>query len=287
MNVFKLLLCDIREGIIKNKRYLIVPVLSLFQCMNAALGFNAIENFNGTKNPPTLFDLMAEIFHGCDPVLKMAEKEDAISIPYFWIAIFVFIVFVSFDYMHNDLTQFGIQVITRAKKRSTWWASKCMWCVASSIWCYILFLATAVAFCFVCGYEAGLSYNPEFLDSIASRSKVCIYMGLPELGIVKRLCMLFAPMLVICALNMLQMVTCLFFKPMYGYLAMVGIVLAGIITDVPVAFSRLSMTTMYDWFLDGGYPAETGIIICLAIILGTIITGTLYFRKYDILPDKE
>lgn len=288
MNAFKLLLCDIREGIIKNKRYLIIPILALFQCMNAGLKFDIIGELDGVNNnPATFFDLVAEIFHGCDPMLKMAKISDEVSFPFFWIAIFIFVVFVSFDYMHNDLTQFGIQVITRSKKRSTWWTAKCMWCLASSVWCYILFLATVLIFSAVSGYEVGLSYNPDYLSSVAANSRVFIFTGLPELSAAKRICMLLSPMLVICTLNMIQMLMCLLFKPMYSYLAVVGVVLAGVITDVPIAFSRLSMTTMSDWFFKDGYPVEMGAVICLVIISAAIIAGIVYFRRYDILPDKE
>ena len=37
MSVFKILACDIKEGIIKNKRFLIVPFLGVLECMYARL----------------------------------------------------------------------------------------------------------------------------------------------------------------------------------------------------------------------------------------------------------
>ena len=43
MSVFKLWLCDIREGIFKNKRYTIVPFICIFECMYAHMSINSYQ----------------------------------------------------------------------------------------------------------------------------------------------------------------------------------------------------------------------------------------------------
>mgnify|MGYP003239100490 CR=1 FL=1 len=134
MSVFKLWLCDIREGIFKNKRYTIVPFICIFECMYAHMSINSYQLYYDVHSRPTFLALWAEIFHGCDPITKNPDPNLKIELPYFWIAIFIFAIFIGFDYMHNDLTQFGIQVLSRTRKRSRWWISKCFWCLSSGIY---------------------------------------------------------------------------------------------------------------------------------------------------------
>lgn len=74
---------------------------------------------------------------------------------------------------------------------------------------------------------------------------------------------------------------------MYGYLLIVGILILGILTDIPLAFSRCGMITFSDYFFEDGYHISIGLAICLILIMASILIGTLYFKKYDILPDKE
>ena len=287
MSVFKLWLCDIREGIFKNKRYTIVPFICIFECMYAHMSINSYQLYYDVHSRPTFLALWAEIFHGCDPITKNPDPNLKIELPYFWIAIFIFAIFIGFDYMHNDLTQFGIQVLSRTRKRSRWWISKCFWCLSSGIYFYIIFLLTAIVFSIINGYDLSLSGSTELLNIIADRSVIYTFTGISELNIFQELWMLFSPMLVICTFNMIQMILCLFIKPMYGYLLIVGILILGILTDIPLAFSRCGMITFSDYFFEDGYHISIGLAICLILIMASILIGTLYFKKYDILPDKE
>ena len=74
---------------------------------------------------------------------------------------------------------------------------------------------------------------------------------------------------------------------MYSYLISIGVLMFGVLDDTPAAFSRCAMTTRSDWFYEEAYPAMTGMWICLGLIAAVIIAGALYFKRYDILPDKE
>lgn len=287
MNVFKLLLCDIREGIFRNKRFIIVPFLCIFECLYASMNINAYKGYYEIYSKTTFLDLMTEIFHGCDPIAKNPNPDIKIEIPYFWLAVFIFAVFIGFDYMRNDLTQFGIQVLSRIQKRSKWWLAKCVWCLMSGVWFYVLFLLTALIFCIINGYGFGFTGNLEIINVLANRSVIYTYIGISELNIFQGVSILIAPIFVICTLNMIQMILCLFLKPMYSYLIIIGVLLFGILTDIPIAFSRCGMLTFSNCFFQDGYQTELGFVICLTLITGSILIGNLYFRRYDILPDKE
>ena len=287
MSVFKILACDIKEGIIKNKRFLIVPFLGVLECMYAHLNIILYKEYNGLKNSPSFLDLIAEVFHGCDPIAKNPDPNVKIVMPYLWFAVFAFAIFISFDYMHNDLTQFGIQILSRTGKRIKWWISKCCWCVLSGIYFYILFILSVLGFCALNGYEIRYTDNPEIINMLADRSFMYIYNGINKISIINFICILLSPLLVICTISIIQMTLCLFIKPMYSYLVITGIIIAGILSDSALAFSRLGMVTFSMDFFEDGYDKVRGMIICISLIMASVLAGTVYFKKYDILPDKE
>lgn len=55
MSVFKLWLCDIREGIFKNKRYTIVPFICIFECMYAHMSINSYQLYYDVHSRPTFW----------------------------------------------------------------------------------------------------------------------------------------------------------------------------------------------------------------------------------------
>jgi hypothetical protein len=287
MNVCKMLVCDINEGILKNKRYVIVPFLAFLECLYANINICALKSYREVTQNSNIIELIAEIFHGCDPIAQNTNPDIKIAIPYLWFAIFVFAVFISFDYMHNDLTQFGIQILSRSKKRADWWFSKCLWSVLSSIWFYFLFFLTIILFGAANEYSIIPSSNPESLNIIADQSIMYSFIGITKASGIVHLKLFLLPLLVIITLNMIQMFLTLFIKPMHAYLIIVGLLTVGILTDMPIAISRLSMVTFSKIFYENGYNEETGLIICCIFIISTIIGGSLLFKRYDILPDRE
>ena len=94
MNVSKIIACDIKEGVIKNKRYIVVPVLCLFQCLYAQLNINMYKEYHEIYRKTSLLELLVEIFHGCDPIGENPNPDIKIIIPYLWFAIFSFAVFL-------------------------------------------------------------------------------------------------------------------------------------------------------------------------------------------------
>ncbi|MCM1227216.1 MAG: hypothetical protein NC320_07300 [Clostridium sp.] len=287
MNVSKIFLCDMKEGIIKNKRFIIVPLLAILECLYAHMNINSFKEYHDITKRTNIIVLIAEIFHGCDPIAENTNHDVNITIPYLWLAIFVLAVFIGFDYVHNDLTQFGIQILSRIGRRREWWFAKCICNIASSIWFYILFMLTAIIFGIINGYHISFSSDTDILNIIADRSVMYTFIGINEINFIQSMFLALSPLLVICTLNMIQMLLSLFTKPMYSYLIIIGILAMGVLTDFPVSVSRLSMITFSNQFFKNGYNIQAGTIICFSVIAVLILIGSIYFKHYDILPDKE
>lgn len=287
MSVCKILFCDIKEGILKNKRNIITPFFCVLQCLYADLQINTYKEYYKIKDSTTFFDLFAEIFRGCDPISKNPNPDIKIMIPYLWFSIFAFAVFINFDYMHNDLTQFGMQIISRTKKRCSWWISKCIWSIVSSVWFYLIFLSEAAVFCAVKNFSFTAANSTETINLIADGSVIYQYIGLEKWTAVNKMSIVICPLVTICTLNMMQLLFSLFIKPMYGYLAIIGFLCFGILTDIPIAFTRLGMVTFSNLFYHSAYNQTIGMVICIGIIIFCTLFGLFYFRNYDIIPGKD
>lgn len=273
---------DLREGIGSNKRLLLIPPLAVFECLIAHATVSACAEPAGCM---TFFDLLTEIFHGCDPFLTHSEHN--LSIPYFWLAIFLLPLFAVLDYLHDDLTQFGLQVLTRTQNRFTWWLSKCIWNLSAGICCYALFLLTVLLYCLIMGIPLSLSNTADVTKALAGASS-CYKCGFfSEFSASQIGMLIFSPLAVICTLNMLQMILSLFCKPLFSFLITVGILLAGVMSDCGIAFSRGGMMLMSSITMTLGYDPASELILCLILIMVSFAAGGLYFQKYDILPDKE
>lgn len=286
MNVSKMIVCDLKNGIIHNRRYLFVPVLMFFECMYSD-NFLRMISVGREFGNPTIFDLFTIVFRGCDPVSKLPKENGLPNLPYFWIAVFIFAVFCGFDYMHDDLTQFGTQVITRCKRRHTWWNSKCIWCITSSLWFYLLTLLAINLYGALHGYEFVAENNYIITNTLAESSPIYKFSYAENISAFNRICFIIAPFMVICALNMLQMVICLFIKPIYSYIVPAVIIMFATYTDSPIVFTRCGMILYNRDYYADGYSTHTGIVICLIIVLVSFIIGGVYFKKANILPDKE
>ena len=96
MNVFKILLCDIKEGTLKNRRFIAAPLIALFVCMLAQIRIDFFSDSFELRNNPTLFNLLIEAFRGSDPLSEVREMHA--PLPYIWLSIFIFSMFTVFDY---------------------------------------------------------------------------------------------------------------------------------------------------------------------------------------------
>lgn len=282
MNLFKLIWNDLKEGVLKNRRFLVVPVLCIFECLAADINLNYAVQTSGTTTSRTFFDVFSEIFHGADPLSKVSSWD----IPYFWITIFVGMLLMSFDYMQNDLTHFGMQILTRVKKRKTWWFSKCMYSTIAALFYYVVFLAVIALFCVLSGYDVSLHSTQEIMN-ILNSSGIYMYNQASQLSTQTILLELLSPFVVLITINMLQMVLSLVIKPIYSMIVVIGVVLLGIFWDFLPAFSRSAMVMMSDIYYSDGYPMKKGLLVCAGVIVVSVIVGKIIFDRFDIIPERD
>ena len=285
MNVFKLLICDTKEGIFKNKRFMSAPLISIFVCMSAHINIVFYKDMLDGTTAPTIFNLLLQSFRGCDPLSKIREMHA--PIPYMWLAIFIFSLFTVFDYAYDDISNFGMQIISRTGNRVSWWYSKCLWAVLSGVYYYTLFIITSIIFTLFNEYNVSFRDNIILSDLLGNCSVYYTYKGAETVKGIDLLMFIISPLAVICTLNVLQMTISLIIKPIYSFFLSLGILLLSAFVDWVIAFPRTAMLPFTSHYQMNGYNMKIGLLICGIVLILSVMVGRIWFKRYDVLPSKN
>lgn len=237
------------------------------------------------RNNPTLFNLLIEAFRGSDPLSEVREMHA--PLPYIWLSIFIFSMFTVFDYAHDDISNFGMQIILKTGKRTSWWHSKCIWVMLSGIYYYGLFILTMLGFANMNGYTMSFKDNTIFSDLLANCSTYYTYKNIEEVTGTELLLFILSPLIVICTLNIFQVTLSLLIKPLYSFFITLGVLLLSVFVDWTAIFPRTAMMTYSSHYYQNGYSMKIGWIVCIAVIFASVVIGRIWFKKYDILPQKN
>lgn len=91
------------------------------------------------------------------------QISDSYVLPAFWLGIQIVIGFLVGYYPVNDMHTYGQQVLIRSKKRTKWWISKCVWNVATVIYCYVVMYGAMAVVCKIIGVRVTLDYSQEVI----------------------------------------------------------------------------------------------------------------------------
>lgn len=273
MNLFRLYKHDCKNGLLR-WRYIsavglwLVPSLIMFEMLQ-------FYNESGT-----LGDYLLYIFRGMEPVKDVSTLEQ-IQLPIPWLVVVGGSLFISLDYLQNDLTTAGQQILVRCHSRKMWYLSKCLWNV-SNCFAYFAIGLIAPVFLSLIGGGLALSASSELTASLFWSAAPIEITGFRVFTIAVVL-----PFLTMAALNMLQMTLCLFIKPIFSFLSCVCLLIVSLFWCSPFSLGNGAMTLRSSVMTDNGInPLDCG-IFCLAVLLVCVIAGTIKFQNYNILGVEE
>lgn len=281
----KIFWSDFKEGILKNKRTLIMVLVVILYSMLTHMNLDVIwQNIPPEHGKYSLFELFWINFNGCDPLMKSM----IITIPYPWLALYICPIFMTFDYMQQDLMGYGLQMLTHIGNRKRWWYQKCVWCFAAALWTYLIIWITLIFFCVVNHIPVSFFPNPNTIAFLALGS-VCYtpISGALTSSLVFVTLLIVCPLLSMFTMELLTMTLTLFIQPAIAFIVSVGILTLSITFDWTLLFPRIGMLMKNDMLYSDGYPLKTGIIVCIIIIITCVISGGITFQHKDILPGKE
>lgn len=263
MNWFKLLRHDLRKGLLR-KRYLAVPLLFAAPCFVCGL----------QSSNAGFMDRMLFCFKGLPPLNQPQDYR----LPVLWFLILAGCLFLNLDYLLDDLTQEGQQVMVRAVSRRGWYLSKCVWGMLSCG----LFLLLGMLSCFIitllCGGKLSLTNDP-----MISQISLGVYTEQPLQTLDAMLIGIVLPCLTLVGFHQLQMTLCLYIKPILSFL----ICVCGLVGALLFSFAWIpgngAITVRSDLLMPGLHRPIPLLITALCLWIAGIIAGLVRFRRMDLL----
>ena len=270
MSWFKLLRHDIRAGLFR-WRYLVVPLIFLLSFI-----FCALRRFPEAAAAGWM-DLVLFSFKGIHPLRSPEDFELPIS----WFMILAGSLYLQLDYLLDDLTEEGQQVIVRTVSRRSWFLSKCVWNLLCSCLIMALGLITALVFALVTGGSIRLTNTPE-----ATLYALDWYMETP-LTVAQTLWIgVGLPLLTITAFTQLQMTLCLLCKPILSFLISTSLLVASLLINSPWLPGNGTQTVRSS-LLGGELNPLTLTAVCAGLLVISVVVGVIRFHRMDLLRYEE
>lgn len=279
MKFCRLLRYEFTEQIIKNRRYLIVPLFTWFYCLQiSGLFYNINPDLHAS-----IGDYLLYIFSGTDPFVKSGQFE----YPFFWMALLIISFFVITGFVQKDLHGYGAQMLIRSSTRKKWWASKCVSCILmSAVFVALVILSTAI-FCLCSNGRISFILSSEIIEAAANGTYSATQNNLNLDARTTAALLLSIPITIIGAMNMIQ----LFFSLLIGtigsfilvnaYMTMVLFVVS------PVILPGYLMLNHSSVFIVDGLNYRLGIISGLLLIIAAWLLGNMIFQKADIIEREK
>lgn len=278
MRTFNLLKRDFHEGIIKNTRILIIPILFWILCSNMTVKLQYAELYNQAS----FAEYLLYCFAGIDPM----EFSQEFELPILWLSIPILSCYITFDYMRRDISSVGQQTILRVGKRQSWWLCKCAWILCTTVLCFALGLFTVLVYCLIHGVNISMQFSEDITNllvlSICFPPNDVLTLSKPE--IVE--CVILLPLAILTALNMLGMLLSLMFKSFVSFTIINAYVLFSVYYMNQFFVGCFGMVKNSSLFVQGGFDINNAIIECLLITVISAAAGIFVFKKYNILQEK-
>lgn len=274
MKIFSVIAHDVRCGIIR-LRYLLVPMLGLLPCIR----FYSILSVDGIKG--NWIDYLLYLFKGIEPI-RFLDYSEPVQLPMLWLLAVGSCLMLNMDYFIQDLTTEGQQILVRCKSRKQWFSSKILWCFLSSMVYFALLAVVALFWSFALGTGISMENTSDItwlvydlVEPVQLSNLECI------------ICVFLLPFLTIFTINIMQMVLCLFVKPIVSCLVCILALVLAIYWDSVIAVGNGAMLIRNGVFSEEGYSSSTAAIACFVMIVAIVSLGYVKFSRTDILGVDE
>ena len=275
MNLSKLIRHDLRCGLLR-PRCVLIPLLAALPCWMCY----RIASTSGFQC--SLGGYMLYCFMGIEPI-RVSDTMDKLRLPIMWILLMSGCLYLNLDYMLNDLSLTGQQIVVRSGDRREWFLSKCVWNLMNCGVYILLVGATAAIFTLFTGGDLSLSCDPAALDTL--------YRGEVKAGTVSPFTVLtvslFLPYLTVSALSLLQMTLCLAVRPVLCFLLSEVALLLSVYCSSPLILGNGAMGIRSGLLVSKGVDPWIAAGECVVIVLLCAVFGAWEFKRSDIIGAKE
>lgn len=277
MKCFKLLRYDIKQGLLRNWKFCLIPPFVLILCYQCQ-ELLAFWDASGTWAV-----YVAYCFKGMQRISRQT-MEGGFRLPVFWMAVVLLPLLITLIYPFRDVKTIAPQMLLRSGSRVKWWLSKCIWNLCCTAVCFLLLYATVAVFCL--GQRVSLCMETPMGPMLALFSEADITTAVEDMSAGKTwFAFVILPFLTVAALNMLEMLLSLIVRPAYSFMICVAYVTASSYAATPFLIGNYANLARCGFFIDNGLNLWMGLAFALMILFASVIIGAVCFCRQDILPD--
>lgn len=205
--------------------------------------------------------------------------EDSFVFPIKWLVPHILVLYYTLNYINEDLTHYGIQILTRTRSKRAWWFSKCVWNIITVILCFAVGILAIYFLSAITGKNLGFSLNPNVFFRVEKEL-------LPTQSATnwEYFCALCAIPCVVCiTVSLMQMVFALYVRPIFAYIASCVYYIAGAYYAHPLLISNYAMAVRNATIGFYNFYSKDGITICLLFSIVAIFWGTIRLERMDLM----
>lgn len=229
----------------------------------------------------TISDIVLYLFKGMSWI---TDDKSEVIIPTAYVLPNVLIAFAIGNYPFKDINGYGGMVLMRARKKSVWWISKCIWAVITSVVTYAILVVEVVAVA-LAGGRLSWQVNRDICYRVSGYDKTLIKnnVNLTRLAVY----MLLVGLLTTIAICLVQICVSQIFGPIIGYVAVVVILIMGVFFKSFLFIGNGFMAIRNVLYTPQGGDIRLTVITDIVIIAVSVIVGYVSFKRMDILKKSD
>ncbi len=277
MKWYRLLKYDIQNGILHNWTFCLAPFGALFLCRQC----HQILSIYGLEG--TWATYLMYCFKGLETISRQTLS-GSLHVPILWMMILILPLFICLNYPYQDMKTVGQQILIRSGSRVRWWSAKCVWNISCTVIYFLILYLTVTLYCFYCKIPITMRVSAQPVLALFSQAEITDRVQTLTAGQIAFAVNLL-PLLVVAALDMLEMLLSLFFRPAYSFLLCVAVVAGSAFATTPVLIGNYANLTRCGLFINNGLNGKIGLVLCLGVLIGSVAIGILFFHRQNVLPD--
>ena len=277
MRWYRLLKYDFQNGVLHNWTFCLAPFGALLLCRQC----HQILSLYGLSG--TWATYLMYCFKGLETISRQTLS-GGLQVPILWMMILILPLLICLNYPYQDMKTVGPQILMRSGSRIHWWCAKCVWNVSCTVIYFLSIYLTVALYCLCNKIPVTMAVSAQSILALFSQAEITDSVQALTVGQIAFVAILL-PFLVAAALDMLEMLLSLFFRPAYSFLLCVAVVAGSAYATTPVLIGNFANLTRCGLFVNHGLNSKVGIVLCLGVLVGSVVSGVAFFRRQNILPD--
>lgn len=186
------------------------------------------------------------------------------------------------NYLNDDLSRGGIQVLIRLGDMRIWWLSKCLRGIATAVLFYAVGFSCWALLCAATGKSLSLVPNASVFEAIFS----AYFTNAAQPPVSFFVSMLILPILATVTLSLCEMTLTLFIRPIYAFLAICVYLIMGLYIISPAFLTNYAASVRSATIGVYNFSPVYGVGLCLAICTVAVTVGAVRVRSIDIVGER-